>query len=268
VDYKLLVVDIDGTILGDTANPTPPVIEALNQAQQAGVKLAIATGRMYRSALRFHRLLDSPLPLISYQGALIKDPKDNRVYLHEPVPLEYALEVLSFLAQMDVSLHVYLNDSLYVASLSPETVAYAKRSGVEPVVVPDLFQVLTAEPTKILAVGKNAKLMDEILALLKEKYQPEALYLTRSTDFFVEVAHPSASKGNAVKFLAEKVLEITADEVICIGDNFNDLEMIAYAGLGIAMKGGPSRVQEQANWVAPSVEEDGVATAIHKFITL
>jgi HAD superfamily hydrolase (TIGR01484 family) len=64
VDYKLLVVDIDGTILGDTANPTPPVVEALNQAQQAGVKLAIATGRMYRSALRFHRLLDSPLPLI------------------------------------------------------------------------------------------------------------------------------------------------------------------------------------------------------------
>ncbi len=268
MDYKLLVVDIDGTILGDTANPTPPVVKALKQAQQAGVKLAIATGRMYRSALRFHRFLDSPLPLISYQGALIKDPKDNRVYLHEPVPLEYALEVLSFLAQMDVSLHVYLNDSLYVASLSPETVAYAKRSGVDPLVVPDLFQVLTAEPTKILAVGKNAKLMDEILALLKEKYQPEELYLTRSTDFFVEVAHPSASKGNAVKFLAEKVLEITADEVICIGDNFNDLEMIEYAGLGIAMQGGPSRVQEQADWVAPSVEDDGVAIAIQKFITL
>jgi Cof subfamily protein (haloacid dehalogenase superfamily) len=268
VDYKLLVVDIDGTILGDADTPTPPVLEALSQAQQAGVKLAIATGRMYRSALRFHRLLASPLPLISYQGALIKDPKDNRVYLHEPVPLEYAHEVLSLLARMDVSLHVYLNDSLYVASLSPETVAYAKRSGVEPVVVSDLFQVLTAEPTKILAVGKNVGMMDEILALLKKKYQPEALYLTRSTDFFVEVAHPSASKGNAVKFLAEKVLEITADEVICIGDNFNDLEMIEYAGLGIAMSGGPSQVQEKADWVAPSVEEDGVATAIHKFITL
>jgi Cof subfamily protein (haloacid dehalogenase superfamily) len=268
VDYKLLVVDIDGTILGDTANPTPPVLEALNQAQQAGVQLAIATGRMYRSALRFHKLLESPLPLISYQGALIKDPKDNRVYLHEPVPLEYAHEALSFLAPMDISLHVYLNDSLYVASLSPETVAYAKRSGVEPVVMSDLFQVLTAEPTKILAVGKNVEVMDEIFGLLKKKYQPEELYLTRSTDFFVEVAHPNASKGNAVKFLAEKVLEITADEVICIGDNFNDLEMIEYAGLGIAMEGGPSQVQDQADWVAPSVEEDGVAIAIHKFITL
>ena len=266
--YKLLVVDIDGTILGDTLDPAPAVLEALSQAQQSGVKLALATGRMYRSALRFHRLLDSPLPLISYQGALIKDPKDNRVYRHEPVPLEYALEVLSLLTEMDVSVHVYLNDSLYVARLSPETVAYAKRSGVEPVVVPNLFEVLTAEPTKILAVGKDSQLMDEILAFLKEKYQPEELYLTRSTDFFVEVAHPSASKGNAVKFVAEKILEITANEVICIGDNFNDLEMIEYAGLGIAMAGGPSGVQDRADWIAPSVEEDGVAIAIQKFIIL
>ncbi|MGA9382578.1 MAG: HAD-IIB family hydrolase, partial [Phormidium sp.] len=92
-EIKLLVLDIDGTIAGESNQITEAVKQAIKAVQAKGVKVAIATGRMYRSALRFHQVIASDLPLMVYQGALIKDPATDKVLQHLPVSKDMALRL-------------------------------------------------------------------------------------------------------------------------------------------------------------------------------
>ncbi|UFP93560.1 Cof-type HAD-IIB family hydrolase [Gloeobacter morelensis] len=262
----LLVLDLDGTIVGRQLQVSDAVIGAIRRVRERGVRVAVATGRMYRAALPFYRLVGSDLPLVSYQGALVKDPLDGRVLLHRPVPIERTLEVLAFLEGEELAVHLYLNDTLYVRELTAASRRYGERTGVTPQVVGDLRRVLTAEPTKILGLTPGEAATDRLLGALRERYAPETLYLTKSDPTFVEVAHPQVNKGLAVRYLAEQMLQIPREEVMCVGDQFNDAEMLAYAGLGVAMGNAPAEVQALADWVAPTVEQDGVARAIEKFI--
>jgi hydroxymethylpyrimidine pyrophosphatase-like HAD family hydrolase len=118
----------------------------------------------------------------------------------------------------------------------------------------------------LLALSSNTHLLSQIQDNLAQRYPSQDLYLTRSVDYFVEATHPLANKGDAVRFVAENLLDLKSDQVMTVGDNFNDLEMLRYAGLGVAMGNAPLPVQQAADWVAPDVEEDGVAVAIEQFL--
>jgi Cof subfamily protein (haloacid dehalogenase superfamily) len=272
---RLVVLDIDGTINGDSNQVKEPVKQAIAAAQAKGVKVAIATGRMYRSALRFHRDINSDAPLISYQGALIKDPQTEELVGHWPVDLEYALSLIDDFAEYadtgKLSVHLYINDELYVRQITPQTKAYAQRSNVEAIPVGDLRQFLierapTNPPTKVLALSDDPDLITMLLSTLKQRYTPGQLYLTKSVATFFEATNPIANKGTAVKHLAENILGFDRDEVMTVGDNFNDLEMIEYAGIGVAMGNAPQGLKDLSDWVAPDVDADGAAAAIAKFI--
>jgi len=301
-EIKLLVLDIDGTIAGISNTIREPVKQAIQAVQQRGVQVAIATGRMYRSALRFHQEVGSTLPLISYQGALIQDPSTQKVHRHWTVSHKTALQLLDHFEQSELrsllSVHFYLNDRLYVREITPITESYAERSGVEPIPVGDLRHVLLAEPaktllaepaktlqtgpaktlqaepaetlqaepTKILALSDDPTLIDRLFHTLRTHYKPAELYLTKSVATFFEATNPLVNKGTAVRYLAEDILGLTAAQVMTIGDNFNDVEMLAYAGVGVAMGEAPDEVKASANWVAPSVELDGVVAAIEQFV--
>jgi len=269
-DIKLLVLDIDGTIAGKSNEVRQPVLEAIKAVQSQGVSVAIATGRMYRSALRFHTKVGSTLPLIAYQGAWIQDPATGIRHHHQPVPTPIAAELLDYLEHPEIksriSVHFYINDQLYVREVIDDTKDYAERSGIIPQAVGDLRQTLGEAPTKILALSEDTQLIDELLVKVRQLYHPEELYLTKSVSTFFEMAHPLVNKGTAVNYLAQEILKIKPEEVMTIGDNFNDLEMLQYAGVGVAMGDAPEAVKTVAQWVAPSVEEDGVAVAIDRFI--
>jgi Cof subfamily protein (haloacid dehalogenase superfamily) len=273
-DIRLLVLDIDGTIVGESNEIEPAVLEAIKAVQAKGIQVAIATGRMYRSALRFYEAIGSTLPLMTYQGALIKEPSTGKVLRHWAVSRQSALQLLDYFEQMEskhlTSIHFYINDQLYVREITPETELYAQRSVVEPIAVGDLRQFLledeTREPTKILALSHNSDVIDRLLTSLRQRYTPAELYFTKSVATFFEAANPSVNKGVAVRYLAEEILGLQAANVMTIGDNFNDLEMIEYAAIGIAMGNAPSEVQSVAHWVAPDVEKFGAAAAIEKFL--
>ena len=274
-DIKLVVLDIDGTISGDANQVNDAVKQAVKAAQSKGVKVAIATGRMYRSALRFHEAIGSDMPLISYQGAFIKDPQTQELVGHWPVEIEQALSLIDDLGEFAIhdqlSIHIYVNDELYVRKMTEQTAAYAERSKVGVNVVGDLREFLTSKntqhpPTKILALSDTAELVNEMLRVFKDRYTPQQLYLTKSVATFFEATNPIANKGTAVKHLAENILGFDRSQVLAIGDNFNDLEMIEYAGIGVAMQNSPKGLQPLADWVAPSVEDDGAAVAIEKFV--
>ena len=274
-DIKLVVLDIDGTISGDANQVNDAVKQAVKAAQSKGVKVAIATGRMYRSALRFHEAIGSDMPLISYQGAFIKDPQTQELVGPWPVEIKQALSLLDDLGEFAIhdqlSIHIYVNDELYVRKMTEQTAAYAERSKVGVNVVGDLREFLTSKttqhpPTKILALSDTAELVNEMLRVFKDRYTPQQLYLTKSVATFFEATNPIANKGTAVKHWAENILGFDRSQVLAIGDNFNDLEMIEYAGIGVAMQNSPKGLQPLADWVAPSVEDDGAAVAIEKFV--
>lgn len=269
-DIKLLVLDIDGTITGDSNTLSVTVKEVIAAVQAKGIKVAIATGRMYCSALRFHQEIGSTLPLIAYQGAWIQDPGNDQIHRHLPVSREITQELLEYFEQPDLrsllSVHFYINDQLYVREITKETDNYQQRSGVTAISVGDLRQLLDHEPTKILALSEDANLTQQLLADLRLKYKPTDLYLTTSVPTFLEAANTHVNKGNAVRYLAEEMLGLENHHVMTIGDNFNDVEMLDYAGISVSMGNAPPEVQAIANWVAPSIELDGAAIAIEKFL--
>jgi len=269
-DIQLLVLDIDGTIAGDSNEIREPVKQAVRAAQAKGIQVAIATGRMYQSALRFYRDLGATLPLMVYQGALIKDPATNTVHRHWTVPSQLAKALLNDFEQPELraklSVHFYINDQLYVREMTPETEDYLDRSTIQAIPVGDLCTTLHQEPTKVLALAKEVELIDALLIELRQRYLPTELYLTKSVATFFEATNPLVNKGSAVQYLAEDYLGLQPENVMVVGDNFNDLEMIQYAGIGVAMGNAPEPVKAIANWVAPSVEADGVSAAIEEFL--
>ncbi|MEM8603125.1 MAG: Cof-type HAD-IIB family hydrolase [Cyanobacteria bacterium P01_H01_bin.121] len=270
-DIRLVVLDIDGTIAGSTNQIRPAVKQAVQALQQRSVHVAIATGRMYCSALRFYQELQLTLPLIAYQGAWIQDPATNLRSHHLPVPRALALEVLAFLSQPtfqgQLSIHLYIDDVLHVQEIGRDTLDYVARSGIPAKAIDDFQQVLqTAEATKILALSNNHRLLEQIWRDLQQRYPRTDLYLTRSAESFVEAAHPQVNKGLAVRHLGEEVLGLQPQQIMTIGDNYNDVEMLQYAGIGVAMGNAPQAVQAIADWVAPTVEADGVAFAIERYV--
>lgn len=270
MNVRLLVLDIDGTIAGQSNTVREPVRQAIGAVQEKGIQVALATGRMYHSALRFHASIGSALPLLAYNGAWIQHPLTGEVHQHWPVSPPLALELLDYFEGPDrrdrLEVHCYRDDRLYVRQVTPETERYVERSGVEPHAVGDLRSLLDSPATKLLAICPEVELIQSLQEDLRRRYPPAELHLTQSTEKYLEVTHPQANKGDATRYLAEEVLQLESSQVMAIGDNFNDVQMLQYAGFGIAMGNSPAAVREFADWVAPDVEEDGVAVAIEKFL--
>lgn len=269
---RLLVLDLDGTIVGLSNQIQPAVKQSIQAAQAKGVQVAIATGRMFCSAVRFHQEIGSTLPLLSYQGALIKHPATQQIYRHWTVPRTAALHLVDHFQQPklreQLSVHLYVNDRLYVRELTSESIAYSQRSNVELHPVGDLSEFIRQadEPTKVLALSDEPQIIDDLLTNLRQQYTPAELYFTKSIATFFEATHPAVNKGTAVKYLAEELLQLQPENVMTIGDNFNDLEMIQYAGIGVAMADAPEAVKASADWVTPSVEAEGITAAVEQFI--
>lgn len=270
-DIKLLILDIDGTIAGASNDVTKIVKKAIQKVQSKGIKVGLATGRMYCSALRFHYSINAQLPIIAYNGALIKNPQDNQIYSYLPLPKNIARQLLEYYQQPQwhhqIEVHFYVNEQLYVQEITENTKEYCNRSGVEAIAVKDLHSLLNLDLTKVLALCHNRDLMRQLQQNLRKKYQPEDVYLTQSSPIYLEATHPDVNKGNGVKYLTENLFNLSAKNVMVIGDNFNDLGMIEYGGISIAMGNAPSEVKNKADWITKNVEENGVAIAIEKFLS-
>jgi len=269
-DIRLLVLDIDGTIAGESNQIREPVKQAIKAAQNKGIQVTLATGRMYCGAVNFHQDISSELPLIAYNGALIQSPITGEIYQHLPLASEIALELLTYFEQPRwrdrFGVHLYRDDQLYVKEITQETEIYAQRTKTEAIVIKDWRSLLTSPITKMVALAEEAGHTTEVILELKQRYSSEIVHLTQSSDELFEANNPLATKGTAIKYLTEKILGLKPENVMAIGDNYNDVEMLDYVGVGVAMGTAPEGVKMLGDWVAPGVEEDGVAIAIEKFL--
>ena len=262
---KLVAIDLDDTLLDSGLQIAPSCLEAIRRVQELGIKVTLATGRMYRSALPYARQIKADLPLITYQGALVKNSLSGEVLYHRPVPQELALEIMEYFRQARVHYHTYLDDELYLESLTEEGRAYANMARVEPRIVPDLMEaVRQAPPLKIMAITENERALLDMEVELKSRYSKQ-LNITRSKPYFLEVMDQSANKGQALQVVAEH-FDIDRKEVLAVGDSYNDLAMIEWAGIGVALGNARDVVKDAADYVTSSNDEAGVAEALHRFI--
>ncbi len=130
-DIRLLVLDIDGTISGHSNQVSPEVIKAIQAVQKQGVRVAIATGRMFKSARRFHEIIASDLPIIAYNGAWIQNPLDQKLHRQLSVAADICIDILDYLTaepwRSQLHLHIYRDDELYVAELTTRTKDWKRR---------------------------------------------------------------------------------------------------------------------------------------------
>jgi Cof subfamily protein (haloacid dehalogenase superfamily) len=203
---KLVIVDIDGTIAGRSNQVTPAVKAAIKAAKAQGVRVGVATGRMYRSAVRFHHEIGADVPVMAYQGAWIQDPNTQKQYQHLRLEKSIARELIEYFQQShlptDLSLHVYIDDQLYVQKVNMDTDNYTERSGVDVIAMDDLREALNKAPTKILAMHQDEDLIDRLLKDLKTKYPKDQLHVTTSVPIFLETTHPAVNKSTAIDYLA------------------------------------------------------------------
>ena len=264
--YKLLALDLDGTTLGPGLDINPAVSHAIAAAQEHGVRVTIATGRMFGSTVPYARQLNIHDPVICYQGALIRDPISGEIYQHVVTPGDLAAEAIEMLREQDIFTIAYIDERLCVAGRRRELDEYLQwhPEGIEVVIDPQLAAMARERPpTKLLFVA-DPPIVDRETARLAQHFAGR-LSVVRSHSLFGELTALGISKGSALAALAAR-LGIAREQVVAIGDHENDLPMIEWAGLGLAMGNAIPAAHALADAVIPSVQEAGVAWAIERYI--
>ncbi|MDH7577949.1 MAG: Cof-type HAD-IIB family hydrolase [Bacillota bacterium] len=263
-NVKLVAIDLDDTLLRDDLTISPRTRAAVQAVKERGIAVTLATGRMFRSARPYARQLGFDLPLITYQGALVKSAFSEEVVYHCPLSAGVARRVIAFGRLKKVQVNFYLDDELYVERVTPRGFHYASFAGVPCHQVADLESLLEqGNPLKLLLIEAEP-VLDEFAQELKEILGEEA-HLTKSKPSYLEVIHPQATKGRALRELAAW-LDVGRDEVMALGDSFNDLEMLEFAGVSVAVANARPEVRCRTRYVTLSNNEDGVAVALETFI--
>ena len=200
--------------------------------------------------------------MICYQGAVVVDG-DGTWLRHEPVELSLAREAIAFLAAEGYSPNVYVDDELYVAELTSDARNYAEFQHIDIHVVGDLLDWLSEPPTKLVAVG-DPHALEGVEQRAKEHFGTR-MYISKSLPYFLEFAAPGVTKGAGLDFLSAH-LGFTREETIAFGDGENDVELVEWAGYGVAVENAHARVKAVADWICPSAEQEGVAEVIEALL--
>ena len=261
----MLVLDIDGTIFRKDYTATQRVQNTLKSLVQDGIKVVLCTGRMYAATKSIAKELGLNTPVICYQGGLIKDFTNGDSTLWEqPMDEALAKDVIRELKQRNIFFNLYINDVLMVEHDDRLVREYVDDRNIEYKVVGDCENLNLKGINKILAIDDNVELIADLQKEMAEKYKNK-LYVIRSTPRFCEFSDPKATKGNAVRFLAG-LWGIKKEEIMACGDQDNDIEMLLAAGTKVAMGNATEDLKKVADYITDSVDNDGVANAVVKFI--
>ena len=261
--YKLIALDIDGTIRGPDREISDRTRRVIDRVIEAGAVVTVATGRMFESARMSTAALDLRSPIVSYQGAHIADPVTGDVLWHLPLTERQALEALDALDGWQGDVAVYLDNDVYVGEMTPWASAYSERNRRDVLVVDDLRDLAGRGPTRLLAVGGET----DVYALerrLNEQFDSR-LHVTRSLPTFCEMIHPAGGKHMALEWLCGH-LGIDTSSTIAFGNGYNDVHMLEWAALGVAVGDAVPEALSVADRVAPTLDQDGPAHILEELL--
>lgn len=267
MSIKLIAIDIDGTLLTPERVISDRVKETIARAKENGIKVVLCTGRPLPGATEYLDALDLKNEgdyAITYNGALVQDTYTQEVLSHHTLNIEdfYAIEEMS--RKIGVHYHATTESAMYTSNkdISDYTVRESMLTHM-PIRYRSVEEMDPDISISKMMMIDDPVVLDNGVAQLPQEFLNTYTVL-RSEPFYLEILNPSASKGKALKKLTE-LLGFTDEEVMAIGDNENDLDMIVYAGMGVAMGNAVPKVKEHAVYVTDTNANDGVASVIEKF---
>lgn len=267
MQYRIIALDIDGTLANSQKQISQKNIDTLAEAVRQGAQIALVSGRPTFGIEPTAKKLGMDKIggyILSFNGAKIINYATGDVLYQNVLSKEEVDAICTQAALLEVPAITYSNEALY--STSAQSVYVQKEAFINqmPVVeVPNLAQATTFQTPKCLLVDDPEKLV-KVEAIMKEKFPNLSIY--RSEPYFLEIMPKGIDKAFSLNILLEQH-GLSAQNLIACGDGFNDLSMIQYAGMGVAVKNAQEVVKQAANYISPYTnDEDAVAHAIQKFV--
>lgn len=267
MDFKLIALDIDGTLLNSNKELTPHTRYALIEAQRQGKRIIIASGR--------HPVGVVPLAndlmlgryggfIMAFGGGKIIDCTTGKTVVSKLFPKEYLPDIVGVLKDSNITVMVHDERKIF-ANNRVNDYTYVERDilKMDMIAFDDFISAVNFDINKILLAGEPDEL-DKYQEILSKRYDG-LLDVYKSAPYFLEIMPFGVSKGSMLPLLLEK-LGVNKDELIAFGDNYNDMTMIGYAGFGVAMSNGEEEVKKIANYVCESNDDDGIAKTLEKFV--
>lgn len=268
---KLVAMDIDGTLLGKTKELTSYTKKVLKQAGRKGIYLVIASGRALNAVPELLFNIEGMAYAITSNGSSIFRLTDKKRIYGKDLTKEQVNDLLEFYKQQQCPMEVFIEGEAFAAKdyyehpekfgASPTAVKYVHTTR-KP--VDDLGAFVKIHENHIEGINFIVSDLERKAAMRKQLEKMDNIYVTSSVPRYIEVSHGDVCKRNAIQWLADE-LNILREEIAAFGDGENDIEMIEYAGFGVAMENASEDLKCVSDWVAPSVEDDGVARVIEEF---
>lgn len=268
--YKLVASDIDGTLLQSDFQISEYTKKTIQAAINKGIHFVLASGRIFGSARVYARQLGLNTAILACNGAIAKNALDGKVIFADPLAKETCQELFAQFEKDGTYYQFYGEEAFYAPRMVKEAMYFKEwaltlpeKDRIPVVYAPDPYAVLEKEAVyKIFIKSEGEKTRDYHRALIGSR---QDVTLTCSWDTNFEINGAGVTKGNSVLKYG-KMLGIKPEEIICIGDNHNDMDMIKAAGLGVAMGNGEEEVKAMAGYVTDTNDNDGVAKVLEKFI--
>jgi Cof subfamily protein (haloacid dehalogenase superfamily) len=264
--FDLGAFDLDGTVLRRDLTITEATVDAMRALHERGVRLVVATGRRFEGAREHAERLgfEDDDPVICYGGSMVRR-MNGETLLHRTLPKSASVEVLEWAAERDLHARVFTDGKIVTSPVTPAVVRHlrSREPDVEVVESPAAWLLNGGEnPTKLVIVDRP----DRVTSWLGEAQRAfSGLFVTRSLPHYVEVGGREGTKSEGLKFLC-KHWELDPARTLAFGDAENDIDMISFAGLGVAVGGMSEEVRAAADAVAPPVDEDGVAAFVRDLL--
>jgi Cof subfamily protein (haloacid dehalogenase superfamily) len=258
-------IDLDDTLLRPDHTVSEYTIDVLRRVQEKGVRLVIATGRMFQAARPYAKKIGLPdVPMIVYNGSMVARCGSGEIIYQDPVSLSAAREIIQVAADHHWYIQVYIDDELYVPFRDERTDRYEHNCGVKATVLGDKLKDITREPIKLLIFETDPAVMAEVERTMRDRFTGRVGFVYSDPTFF-EMQEIHSSKGHALETLCLS-WGISRDHIMTFGNGENDASMLAMTPWSFAVANAADKAKEAARFVTGSNAEDGVAHALEKYI--
>lgn len=261
--FRLLAIDLDGTLLNSQHQISPRTYQAVLAAIQAGITVVIATGQILPYLRHVTRGLPLDAPQIIYNGAIIANSMTGTVLHERLLPEKDILPALDALRDLDLYRAYHTYQHVYVDNGTPNAMSWYPTPIPQPLEQDDVASLYPQHCIKVVGIGDPATLRQK-REVLEQRFAGK-LYVTQTAPFLLEMLHPAVSKDSALRQIARD-LGIVPAEIMAFGDNHNDIGMLQFAGMGIAMGNAHAEVKQAASYVTLSNNQDGIAAVIEEKI--
>jgi len=261
---RLLLADVDGTLVNRDKVLTPRAVEAVRMLAEAGILFAVTSGRPPRGMSMLVEPLGLTTPMAAFNGGLITQPSDMSVLEQRTIADEVTPGVIELLEQQQLDVWLYRGADWYVRDpKAPHVDREGRTVRFDPTVV-DSYDELGSDVAKIVGVSDDDDRVQAGVDATRERFG-DHVSAARSQPYYADVTHPDANKGAVVQYLSQH-FDLDPAEIATIGDMPNDVLMFAHSGLSIAMGNASHEVQRAARRVTTSNEEDGFANAVQRYV--